>query len=187
MLEYEKKVLLTQREYEELLRLAPQAAEPQMQVNYYYDTDDYSMNRRGITCRIREENGKWNATVKYHRRKTDCSYEKTKRVSGKFDTSLFKGMHVKMQGCLTTFRTVLYTDKKLEIVLDDNRYLDHRDYELEIEYAYSNRAYAQCVMTLLLKFLQVQKGCTNMDKSCLEMHAAPNKSERYFQKAESLR
>ena len=53
MLEYEKKLIITQREYENIVtEYLP--SKTIRQTNYYYDTENLSLNRAGITFRIRE-------------------------------------------------------------------------------------------------------------------------------------
>lgn len=51
MLELEKKLLLTKREYGILLNHDYFRRSAEVQKNYYYDTADYELNRKGITCR----------------------------------------------------------------------------------------------------------------------------------------
>ena len=55
MLEFEKKALLSAEAYALLRRSA--VSEPQMQTNYYYDTEDFLLHRLDVTCRVREKEG----------------------------------------------------------------------------------------------------------------------------------
>ena len=64
MLEYEKKIPLTFKEYQILIALFNDNIKSVIQRNYYYDTDDFSMNKQGITYRIREKDGTYTATGK---------------------------------------------------------------------------------------------------------------------------
>ena len=62
MMEFEKKILLTEEEYQAVLKQRSREGrrhrrEHYVQKNHYYDTEDLSMNRQGITCRIREKGG----------------------------------------------------------------------------------------------------------------------------------
>ncbi|MBQ7335743.1 MAG: hypothetical protein IJW92_04665 [Clostridia bacterium] len=52
MIEFEKKILLTKEEYDCLFAHFGQEKPRVKQVNYYFDTDDFLMNRKNITCRI---------------------------------------------------------------------------------------------------------------------------------------
>lgn len=135
MLEFEKKMILTKKEYTALMALSPEA-ETVTQTNYYYDTDFYDMDLQGITCRIREKGGKYTATIKEHSRDSlGCSSETSQSASGPFDTALFRECPVKLRGSMMTYRTYLLKEEGFEMVLDRNCYLDTEDYEMEIEYA----------------------------------------------------
>ena len=57
MIELEKKLLLTKEEFNSLLLYFGNEKQCVKQVNYYFDTEDLSMNRQGVTCRIRLKNG----------------------------------------------------------------------------------------------------------------------------------
>lgn len=135
MLEFEKKVMLTKAEYDFLKEHWQALAPTAVQINHYYDTDDFELSRRGITCRIREKDGVCTATVKEHRIKgSDCSVEKSRSVTNRYDDSLFKGMGLRYQGSLETLRTIYESQPGIRIMLDRNSYLGTVDYELEIEY-----------------------------------------------------
>jgi uncharacterized protein YjbK len=75
MLEYEKKLIITQREYENIVtEYLP--SKTIRQTNYYYDTENLSLNRAGITFRIREIEDVLTVTVKRHRiNDKECSDE----------------------------------------------------------------------------------------------------------------
>ena len=188
MLEFEKKVLLTPEEYRELLALANGNTARIVQTNYYYDSDQLDMNRQGITCRIREKNGRYKATVKNHRAEDrECSVENAKEVLGPLDDSFFKGMNVNLQGYLTTTRTVFYAGKGLEVVLDENTYLGTQDFELEIEYTCENANHADFVLRLLAMILHgPDKGGGAVD-FCVRTRFSQSKSERFFERMQFFR
>ena len=76
MIEREIKAMLTEGEYITLARFKCQHKAVNLQTNYYFDTDDLSMNEKGITCRIRHKNGLYKATVKKHNADgAECSIE----------------------------------------------------------------------------------------------------------------
>ena len=64
MIETEKKIILTYEEYLAVIMKMCKYAEPVIQTNYYFDTENLTMNRKGITCRIRFKNGKYTAEIK---------------------------------------------------------------------------------------------------------------------------
>lgn len=136
------------------------------------------MNMQGITCRIREKNGKYKATIKAHKQgNKECSIEKTKEVLDKYDDSLFSGMHLKLQGSLRTERVILYSDDKCEAVLDKNIYLGMTDYELEVEYLPEHEEQATILIDFYMSLLYPLK-----QWSCiLSQRVSKCKSERFFE------
>ncbi len=135
MNEFEQKIMLTEAEYNHLMMLFGQSDKTVPQTNYYFDTDDLSMNRQNVTCRIRMKNGKYKATIKIHIPDSDCSTEIDLPTPGSTNDNVFTAMGLKLRGELTTERTRLFKNNEFEIELDKNIYLDVVDYELEIEYA----------------------------------------------------
>lgn len=135
MLEFEKKLLLTEEEY--LCLKATAKEQHVLQINHYFDTPDLAMHLHNVTYRIREKDGRFIATIKEHR-KGGYSVESSSEVKNQWDTSYFSCRFLTYVGTLTTERTVLFKDENCEIVLDKNRYLGATDYELEIEY-FSNK------------------------------------------------
>ncbi len=55
--EKELKLLLNKEDYSQLLDSFQEISNPLNQINYYFDTNEFSLNQLGITLRIREENG----------------------------------------------------------------------------------------------------------------------------------
>lgn len=185
MLEYEKKIMLTENEYLSLLQLADKSVHSIKQINYYYDSDNLKMNKQGITCRIREKNGKYKATIKAHRSNNqDCSIEKTKEAESQYDDSLFEGLHLKYQGCLTTERTVLYCEIGCEVVLDKNTYLGTTDYELEVEYRSGMKIRAVGLLHNCLA--QLYSPMTSLLIGNARTKKCKSKSERFFKRKEEL-
>ncbi len=183
MLEHEKKVMLTENEYSTLLTSVCKYAISTDQTNYYFDTDSYDMNQKGVTCRIRSKNGEAEATVKSHaNRANSCSTEKTIPLKNHAEFSIFESMGLKLQGSLKTQRTVAYEDEFCEVVLDKNTYLDFTDYELEIEYL---PRYESCAMHVLRNFARVLylNNCiTDIDAFCDRTKTCKSKSQRFFER-----
>ena len=63
MIEYEKKILLTFKEYLAILGTLGKDKRSYSQTNYYFDTENLDMYRKGITYRIRQKGDKTEATV----------------------------------------------------------------------------------------------------------------------------
>ena len=151
MTELEKKLLLTEDEYDYLMEHlgyeSPLIQKPiTTQVNYYFDTDDFSMNRQNTTCRIRLKDGKYKATMKKHASGSDQSTETELEIYNGLESNAFTDMGLKLQGELVTKRCVVFKDKSCEAVLDKNEYLDHKDFELEIEYTEDHEKDAQAIL-----------------------------------------
>lgn len=181
MVEYEKKVLLTPEEYNAIINHKKSTAKVIHQTNRYFDTDDFSMNKKGITCRIRDKEGKSKATIKMHdTNNPDCSIEKTSVSYGELTFFSFETMGLKHQGSLFTERTMLYKDKFCELVLDRNSYLNHMDYELEIEYEASHESYAYKVLETVAKKLVLFGVNTNAEVFTSRIGKTESKSARFF-------
>lgn len=178
MREFEKKMMLTKEAYDYLLQSVGQNAHSTYQTNYYFDTDDFNMNKRGITCRIRQKSGCFTATIKNHNvQKLDCSIENDLSVTDYLDLEAFSSFGARLQGDLITERTVLLKDPACEMVLDRNSYLGTVDYELEIEYLldYEEKA------TQLLKET-IEKLYLNGFDIGGDTAKGKSKSERFFER-----
>lgn len=143
MLEKEIKVLLSEDEFNQVLETF-EWEEPFKQVNYYYGSDKFY--NEDITIRIREYNG-YKLQVKIPKSVRDSLHikEEFEEPIDKVYSSINKERLTtltnhqfdedkKMLGHLTTIRRVYKYSANVEISLDENFYLDKKDYELEIEY-----------------------------------------------------
>ena len=154
MTELEKKLLLTGDEYDYLMEHLgyenPLSPKPiTTQINYYFDTDDFSMNRQNTTCRIRLKDGKYKAIMKKHSTGKDQSTETEMEIYDGLESNAFTKMGLKLQGELITKRCVVFKDANCEAVLDKNEYLDTVDYEFEIEYLPKFESEAQEILILI--------------------------------------
>ena len=61
MIEYEKKILLTFKEYLTILGTLGKDKRSYSQANYYFDTENLDMYRKEITYRIRQKGDKTEA------------------------------------------------------------------------------------------------------------------------------
>ncbi len=179
MIELEKKVLITEEEYYTLLKHFKVSKTPSLQINYYFDTDDYSMNKKGITYRIRAKNNGFVATIKEHQNR-DCSIEQNVGISSTFNPRIFEDIGLSLQGNLITERSVLFKNNYCKVVLDKNTYLGIIDFELEIEYLETFEKIAFSKLNKIGNVL-VSKGiiCSN-EKFVKRIGKSKNKSERFF-------
>lgn len=182
MLEYEKKIMLTKEEYHILTDYC-KGMPIESQINYYFDTDDLYMNRKGITCRIRAKNGKYKTTIKSHyTNKFDCSVEEDLYEGIEFNSKVFEVLGLHFQGELITTRSTMYEDAFCKVVLDWNTYLKYDDYEIEVEYTdkYEKRA---------LEHLEDVAGCLivaglvdSVEDFMSRVGKDKSKSKRFFEK-----
>lgn len=186
--EYEKKLLLTEREYL-FLRSAFGANNPvTVQTNYYFDTDDFAMNQKGITCRIRQKDGIYQVTVKTHgKQKSDCSVEEDLFTMTEFDPSVFSSLGVRLQGELVTGRMVLFKNAFCEMVLDRNTYLGAVDYELETEYLEDHEKQADRLINYVVKAMICTPKLSCGEELYARIGTGESKSERFFARKCMLR
>ena len=182
MLEYEKKVLLTKEEYEVLADQCKRMA-VETQTNYYFDTDDFYMNRKGITCRVRVKNGKYKTTIKNHDTQgLNCSVEENLYEGEELNVKVFGALGMYFQGELITTRTILYKDDCCEIVLDRNTYLGYEDFELEVEYIKECEEMATEFLEKTALFLLAEDLIDSVESFLLRAQKSKSKSERFFER-----
>lgn len=189
MLEYEKKILLTEKEYYYLKKQRWGSGTTVTQRNYYYDTDDFELCRLGITCRIREKNGICVATIKSHRIKgADCSVENSRSVKNRYDNSIFRDMNIVYQGSLKTVRSTYTPQAGVAVMLDRNSYLGTVDYELEIEYECGKENLAMKELERIISKLFENRILKNPNEFEDRIDRGKNKAARFFsRKAEILK
>ncbi len=182
MLEYEKKVLLTEDEYAVLADQC-RGISVESQTNYYFDTDDFYMNRKGITCRIRAKNGKYKTTIKNHSISgLHCSMEVDLCEGPEYNSKFYEVLGLHFQGELVTTRIILYKDAFCEAVLDQNAYLGHRDYELEVEYIQGCEDRALDYLKSVAECLVAANLADSVDSFLLRVEKDNTKSERFFKR-----
>ena len=183
MLEYEKKIMLTADEYISILILMCKHAPMETQTNYYFDNDDLSMNKNGITCRIRAKDGKYKATIKNHNAKyPDCSIEVNLVEKSEFDPQIFNVFGLHYQGELITDRVVMHKDSTCEVVLDRNAYLGYTDFELEVEYSKGSEHRAQTVIENIGECLVATEQLMGIDEFVARVGQWKSKSQRFFER-----
>ena len=192
MTELEKKLLLTEDEYDYLMEHLgyenPLIQKPiTTQINYYFDTDDFSMNRQNTTCRIRLKDGKYKATMKKHISSGDQSTETEMEIRNGLESNAFTDMGLKLQGELITKRCIVFKDTNCEAVLDKNEYLRHTDYELEIEYTSEHEKDAQAILKIFRDMLIRRKCFLIYKEGIADPPKVPSKSNRFFERMNTTR
>lgn len=181
-IEIEYKNLLTKEEFNRLLASFPFPKESQCQVNYYFETKDFSLRKNKSALRIRKKNKTYTLTLKQPH--PEGLLETNDRLTKQEAINWMEGNikpkqhtthqlhqlgisphHLIFYGYLETERReLLYKDVLL--VLDYSTYNNHSDYELEIE-APSKEIGLNMFNKILGKY-HIQKKDT------------PNKIERFF-------
>ena len=181
MLEREKKIMLNEKEYN-ILSAKYNSVPIITQKNYYFDTDDLSLNKKGITCRIRAKNGTYISTIKNHNMfDGEVSLEENFGESKEFDARVFYALGLRNQGMLVTNRRILYKDFSCEISMDKNTYLGHSDFELEAEYAEGCESKAIYLLNNLSDILIFWHVLNNKYEFLLRAKEGKSKSERFFE------
>lgn len=179
LLEYEMKFMLSHEEYRILFEAFNVPS--YTQTNFYYDTQDLFYNRNGITCRIREKENRYNATIKTHRLKTQhCSEERSRNVTNECDVSLFEGMELFLQGKMQTIRKDILMPNGVRISIDKNTYLGIEDYELEIEYNPAFENHCKEALHTIIVVLSEQNIFSSVEEFYNRMKHSLTKSERFF-------
>jgi uncharacterized protein YjbK len=184
MLEFEKKIILSQTEYEKLCSVYQKPIV--IQENYYYDTAEQDYNRKGITLRIRKKGDKYTATVKIHSVDSDCSKELSREAESEYDTALFAGKNVVLQGCMQTERMCIPMENSIVVMLDKNTYLGMTDYEMEIEYHPRREQFCEEIIDeLASKVVRYHSGMLAYD-FMKRAEQSKTKSERFFERKRML-
>lgn len=173
MIEKEYKYLISKGKYANLLRFAKEKFSllaNNMQVNYYYDDDYFTLHRNGVTLRVRqvgdalELHEKSRLGLKNHLHISDESKKIVRSLPYIID-----GRYC-LKGSLTTNRHSFILDENHRLDLDENVYLGTTDFEAEIETALEDDDTGLAFIRLL--------GLTSF-------HHADGKSSRFFNKLTS--
>lgn len=180
MVELEKKFMLSKEEFDCLISHFGRRMSVAQQINYYFDTDDFSMNRQNITCRIRLKDGKYKGTVKQHITNTNRSIETDVEETRDVYNNAFIDMGLKLQGQLITKRHIISKNSVCEIALDKNEYLGFVDYELEIEYDNDHEQEASKALQSIIEVLMNNDPELTLKNIALRSSNLPSKSKRFF-------
>ncbi len=171
MIEREYKFLLTEKQFHTALKTAAAlygASKNQEQINYYYDDDSLSLNRRGITARIRQKGGSYGLHLKRHGHSENdyAVSEETEYIADGVPEAITLPEFGRLtyKGQLTTGRHTFMVGPDVSLDMDASIYLGLTDYEAEIEFNVGAREQAQATI-LALK---------------LDVINRQSKSERFF-------
>ncbi len=185
MIEFEVKAILSVSEYLFLKTKRFHMGNVVLQRNYYYDTADFELNRNKITCRIREKNGNYTATIKDHQ-SHGCNIETSRPAESSTDASFFDGMGISCQGELVTLRTTCTTYDGFSVALDENQYLGKIDYEIEYEFDPDRQAELAKEIFELSQDLEYHKIIKSAEEFRHRFINETSKSQRFFQRKKEL-
>jgi uncharacterized protein YjbK len=105
-----------------------------VQINFYYDTEDMSFLKSGVTVRIRQKAESLRLEIKERDYYGKSQNRETSRQTDKIPQELeFGGKLLRLKGQLVTDRTRFVLKNGANVDLDINFYCGKTDYELEIE------------------------------------------------------
>lgn len=121
-------------------------AKDKLQINYYYDTDQYDLLHAKTTCRVRQSGSELLGQYKKHsvddvHRSQEIEFQ-LERLPSKIEKD---GRTMFFQGQLVTHRKSYQVAPTVKIEYDVNMYLGCCDYEIEIEYLNGDYDLAKCV------------------------------------------
>ena len=181
MLETEMKLLLSKAEYDYLYSAFESDSETILQTNYYYDTNNFDMDKKGTTCRVRKIGNYYCATMKDHKDMSHgLSEEMSTLVYCVANVMDFFGFHLRQQGCLETARTNLKFDCDVLVTIDKNSYLGIEDYELEIEYDEDKYFLASAILKRLSEMLYFDGIVSSTEEFVSRVGKGKSKSSRFF-------
>ena len=139
--EFEHKFLLSKHEFLELIKETESRCfdvnpTKNMQINYYYDNDNFDLYSQNITLRIRQKGSVLVGQLKTHSSSLFyASSEEEFHVTTLPCILKYKAFETSLKGVLATERTSFGVANGVKIDFDKNYYLGVVDYEIEIEFA----------------------------------------------------
>ena len=187
-IEIERKTMLTEAEFELLLKKLPFESAPIIQTNYYFETEDLALKRNLSALRIRQKNNSYTLTLKEPHEEgvletneplTEVEAKKwlqnkpipTGKIANQLEALSICLEDLRYIGSLKTERYT-YSKDDIHFMLDKSFYLQTIDYELEIEATSLRQAEEEMCQILL-------------DYDIEERTALP-KIARFFHKADEL-
>ena len=182
MKEYEYKFVLRKDELEQIENCLC-SGKPRYisQTNYYYDTEDYTLDKAKITCRIRESNNKLNGTIKIHGKTVESgNVEIPIKVNQVTERLNIGDIGLNLMGALHTERREFDFPDGLKLVLDENTYLGTSDCELELEFTDKTKEAADKLMKNIEFCLYQYCIMSSYDASYYNNCEHKSKSERFM-------
>lgn len=156
MTEREYKFLLTEKQFTAAMEKAQSlygTPKEKIQKNHYYDDETLSLNRHGVTVRIRQAGGTCRLQIKRHdggQNGCTVSEETEQEITGEpGNITLPEFDRLSLKGCLVTRRHSFAVCPGVSLDMDENTYLSLTDYEAEIEFDSKTRKQRELVISAL--------------------------------------
>ncbi len=124
------------------------------QVNYYYDTENNTLNKNNVTVRIRQERDGMKWQVKKHFRESNLLLS-SDEYSGSIEElpQFLKICDINeklfLKGSLMTERRIINFGVGSKLCFDINMYLGVIDYEIEVEYLKQDKQCADDIVAII--------------------------------------
>ncbi len=160
----------------------------EVQTNYYYDTENFDLDKTGMTCRVREKNGKLSGTFKIHGKNSPGeNLEINLNIKELSETINIQSHVLSLMGSLRTERKILTLEEGLSVMLDLNTYLGEEDAEIEIEFTPEKKDKACALLKEIDEQLLQYCMMCGYDMSDIMKPFSPSKSERFMKKKRKMK
>ena len=155
--ETEYKFLVSKEQFEKYFALLVKKygkATTKLQINYYYDTEDNTLNKNDVTVRVRQENDRIKWQIKRHTAKYGALFS-SDEYCGSLDflPGIIKFDEIEeeliLKGSLITERRTINFGTGGKLCFDFNMYLGAYDYEIEVEYSEQNKSSGDAIATII--------------------------------------
>lgn len=183
MVKYYKNVILTYDEYAMISSMIYRKALLKNQANYYFDTNDFTMNQNGIVCGLYARDEEFTTTINFcNSRLSGRSIEAKICERQELDHEAFKVLGLCYQGEMFVDRMLIHKDDTCEISLDCNAYLGCVDYELAIEYTVAGEKMAITILDGIVRSMLPGRPATIIKAALNRIDNGKTKANRFFER-----
>ena len=129
-------------------------ATTRLQINYYYDTEENTLNKKNVTVRVRQKDNGLKLQIKRHINKYEALFSSDEYFGDL--ASLPKTIklneikeHLILKGSLVTERRTINFGGGGELCFDYNVYLGESDYEIEVEYSEQDKSSGESIVAII--------------------------------------
>ena len=158
------------------------------QTHYYYDTEDYTLDKAGVSCYVLDDGCGLKGAVKLCGKIPETEdIEIPIEADGVSECINLGAFRLKLLGSFHTDREVCKISEGVEIMFDIDSYLGEREYGISLEFTDRGRGEARKLLRdieLLIKQYRAMTGENNFDGY---VKTAAPKSSRFIIKKRSMR